>query len=380
MNHLPNKFFINRYRDFHNIKGITTRRRIVVIESDDWGSIRMPDKETYLSLMSKGVRVDNCPFMKYDSMATEKDLTLLFEVLDSYHDIRGNHPVFTANCVMANPNFKKIRETDFSEYHFELFHETLRRYPQCSSSLELWNAGIKSRLFYPQFHGREHLNVSRWMKSLRANMPETRLAFDLDLFGISKTITAEDRKSYLEAYSIDARDDYDKIKSIIIEGLRLFREEFGFPSDSFIAPNYVWPSIIERRLAEEGVKYIQGQRIQFSPEPLTGRYMKVSHYTGQRNRYGQIYTVRNCVFEPSLNDKFDWVDECLAQVNSAFRFRKPAIITSHRLNFIGAIDPSNRDKNLVKLRSLLKSILTRWPDVEFMTSPELGQYIDLQLQ
>jgi len=218
------------------------------------------------------------------------------------------------------------------------------------------------------------------MKSLRANMPETRLAFDLDLFGISKTITAEDRKSYLEAYSIDARDDYDKIKSIIIEGLRLFREEFGFPSDSFIAPNYVWPSIIERRLAEEGVKYIQGQRIQFSPEPLTGRYMKVSHYTGQRNRYGQIYTVRNCVFEPSLNDKFDWVDECLAQVNSAFRFRKPAIITSHRLNFIGAIDPSNRDKNLVKLRSLLKSILTRWPDVEFMTSPELGQYIDLQLQ
>lgn len=374
-----NAFVKSIYNDVKNLSGIRTNLNVIVFESDDWGSIRMPDRETYLRLLGKGVRVDNCPFMKYDSLATDQDLSFLFEVLDSYRDINGNHPVVTANCVMANPDFNKIRESNFSQYHYELFPETLKRYPQCSSSFKLWSTGIENKLFYPQFHGREHLNVTRWMKSLSANLPETKLAFELNLFGISKTITSENRKSYLEAYSIDTDDDYDKIQSIISEGLRLFREEFGFPSDSFIAPNYVWPSIIERRLAEEGVKYIQGQRIQFSPDPLTGKVKKISHYTGQKNKYGQIYTVRNCAFEPSLNDKLDWVDECLAQVNSAFRCRKPAIITSHRLNFIGAIDPTNRDKNLVKLRSLLKSILTRWPDVQFMTSSELGKQIDLQL-
>jgi hypothetical protein len=339
----------------------------------------MPDTKTYFGLLTKGVRVDNCPFMKYDSLATDQDLSLLFDVLDSYRDLRGNHPVFTANCVMANPNFNKIRESNFSQYHYELFSETLRRYPQCSSSFKLWNTGIKNKLFYPQFHGREHLNVTRWMKSLRANLPETRLAFDLNLFGISKTITSENRKSYLEAYSIDTRDDYDKIQSTVIEGLGLFRRVFGFSSDSFIAPNYVWPSAIENKLKEEGIRYIQGQRIQFSPDPLTGRIKTISHFTGQRNRFRQIYSVRNCAFEPSLNDKLDWVDECLAQVNSAFRCRKPAIITSHRLNFIGAIDPTNRERNLVKFNTLLKSILFKWPDVEFMTSPDLGKQIDLQL-
>lgn len=367
------------FMDFRNLRGITTRRKIVVFESDDWGSIRMPDTKTYFGLLTKGVRVDNCPFMKYDSLATDQDLSLLFDVLDSYRDLRGNHPVFTANCVMANPNFNKIRESNFSQYHYELFSETLRRYPQCSSSFKLWNTGIKNKLFYPQFHGREHLNVTRWMKSLRANLPETRLAFDLNLFGISKTITSENRKSYLEAYSIDTRDDYDKIQSTVIEGLGLFRRVFGFSSDSFIAPNYVWPSAIENKLKEEGIRYIQGQRIQFSPDPLTGRIKTISHFTGQRNRFRQIYSVRNCAFEPSLNDKLDWVDECLAQVNSAFRCRKPAIITSHRLNFIGAIDPTNRERNLVKFNTLLKSILFKWPDVEFMTSPDLGKQIDLQL-
>jgi len=354
-------------------------RKIVVFESDDWGSIRMPDKETYFCLLRNGVRVDNCPFMRYDSLATEQDLSLLFEVLYSYRDIRDNPPVLTANCVMANPDFKKISENNFSEYFYELVPETLRRYPQCTTSWELWKTGIRNRLFYPQFHGREHLNVSRWMKSLRTNLPETRLAFDLNVFGISKAITYENRDSYMEAYSIDTSDDYDKIISVIIEGLGLFRDKFDFSSDSFIAPNYVWPSIIEKTLKEEGVRYIQGQRIQFSPDPITGRVKKISHYTGQRNKYGLIYTVRNCAFEPSLNDKLDWVDECLAQVNSAFRCRKPAIITSHRLNFIGAIDPSNRDRNLIKFRNLLKTILFKWPDVEFMSSPELGKQIDLQL-
>ena len=31
-----------------NIPGCRTNRHIVVIESDDWGSIRMPSKEVYV--------------------------------------------------------------------------------------------------------------------------------------------------------------------------------------------------------------------------------------------------------------------------------------------------------------------------------------------
>ena len=37
-------------RNLLNFRGWTTKRKIVVIESDDWGSIRMPSKNIFKKL------------------------------------------------------------------------------------------------------------------------------------------------------------------------------------------------------------------------------------------------------------------------------------------------------------------------------------------
>lgn len=58
-----------------NIPGWRTKRKIVVIESDDWGAIRMPSRATYNKLLLEGYRVDKNCYEKYDSLATEKDLS-----------------------------------------------------------------------------------------------------------------------------------------------------------------------------------------------------------------------------------------------------------------------------------------------------------------
>jgi len=371
-----NNFLKRLYRDYRNLPGWRTDRRIVIIESDDWGSIRMPDKSNYNILLSRGVRVDNCPFNRYDSLESEEDLSALFEVLDRFRDSKGNPPVITANCLVANPDFKTIRESGFKEYHYELFTDTLRKYPGRSLSFQLWREGIERKLFFPQFHGREHLNVSRWMRALQLGLPETRLAFDHNLFGISTTITTEKRKSYLEAFAAENDCETEKIREIIKDGLSLFRQILGFASLSFVAPNYVWPREIEQNLAEQGVKYIQGQRVQFSPknnEVL--KVQRIPHFTGQRNVHNQVYTVRNCQFEPSLENQTDSVDSCLAQISSAFRCAKPAIITAHRVNFIGSVEQSNREKNLRRLSELLTIIHNKWPDVEYMSTVSLGNII-----
>ena len=69
------------------------------------------------------------------------------------------------------------------------------------------------------------------------------------------------------------------------------------------------------------------------------------------------------------------IEECLDRIKIAFKWNKPAIIGSHRLNFIGFINPRNRDKNLVLFKTLLNKIIQKWPDVEFMTSDQLGDLI-----
>ena len=73
----------------------------------------------------------------------------------------------------------------------------------------------------------------------------------------------------------------------------------------------------------------------------------------------------------SKNGINDPVDKCLFDINMAFIMSKPAIICSHRVNYAGFIVPANRDKTLRMLKKLLKSILNRWPDIEFMSSSKL---------
>ena len=54
-----------------NIPGWSSRRKIVVIESDDWGSIRMPSRTIYDNLKRHRIDVDTNPFNKYDNLGMD---------------------------------------------------------------------------------------------------------------------------------------------------------------------------------------------------------------------------------------------------------------------------------------------------------------------
>ncbi|MBT1700524.1 hypothetical protein KK083_26790 [Fulvivirgaceae bacterium PWU4] len=357
-------------RNLRNIPGWTSRRKIVVIESDDWGSIRVPSKEVYERFLKYGFKVTSSQYNRLDCLESNEDLESLFEVLSSSRDKNGNPAVLTANAIMANPDFRKIKDSGYREYHYEHFTETLKRYPCHNKVFQLYEQGQQQRLFRPQFHGREHLNISRWMKALQQGGKDVLFAFDQET-----TFSGQGDYSFMEAMDMDSPAELDQVTAIAADGLQMFRKTFGYASQSFIAPCYTWDSGMEGQLAKQGVSYLQGSRYQYIPNGGFDNYKKASHYLGKRNDNNLIYLVRNSVFEPGLLYKSDWVDYTLASINDAFRWNKPAIICSHRINFIGTIDPANRDNNLKMLRQLLSTIVKKWPDVEFMSSDELGDLI-----
>ena len=356
--------------------GWRTKRKIVVLESDDWGSIRMPSITAYNNLWNGGVELssdEGFRYNKYDSLESAEDLALLFEVLASVKDSTSRTAVLSPYSVVANPDFKKIKQTDFNEYFYEPFTITLNRYYGDDKAFSLWKAGVRDRLFVPQFHGREHLNVRVWMKALRKENKKTRLAFENELWGISSANESEVGVEYQAAFDLLEKEDLEFHKEIIVSGLSLFKELFGYRATCFVPPNGLLSSKLESTCFSEGIKYLSVSRKR--AEPLgKGVTRDRYHCLGQKNRSGLTYITRNCFFEPSQSRK-DWIDSCLKDISVAFKWQKPAIISSHRVNYSGRFYPINRENGLKGLRILLNRILNTWPDTEFLTTAELGELI-----
>jgi len=68
-------------KNYINARGWRTNKKYVIIESDDWGAIRMPSQEVYNKLLEHRIEVDKFSFDKYDALESEDDLKALFDTL-----------------------------------------------------------------------------------------------------------------------------------------------------------------------------------------------------------------------------------------------------------------------------------------------------------
>ena len=363
-------------RNITNASGWKTDRKIIVIESDDWGSIRMPNLKVKRSYESIGYNLNKNPYCKFDTLANSEDLEVLFGTLSKFKDKEGRNLVMTLNTVMGNPSFNKILDSGFNDYFYEPFIDTLNQYYPNDNVFKTWNQGIKEGLIKPQYHGREHVNVPLWLIELKNNNKPLVDAFNLSFWGIPEETYRPLNLNIQASYDSSKKEHLEFYKNSISEGLELFEKIFGFKSSTFIANNYIWSSELNKLLDKKGVIGLQGMKYQKLPLSIEYKRSKKGVYTGKKNNFGQVHLVRNCIFEPSLfKTNFDNIGKCIEQIEQAFFFNKPAIITSHRLNYIGEISKKNRAGNIRDLKSLLESIQKKWPNVEFLSSDELIDYI-----
>lgn len=355
-----------------NIQGWRTNRKIVVFESDDWGAIRLPDI-TKIEEYRKRYPYPKNPYLKYDSLASEDDLNVLFSLISDCKDNFGNHPKLTFNTIVANPDFKKIKESGFKQYYYEPFTETLKRFSNHSQSFNLWKNAIDEKLMYPQFHGREHVNVPLWLEELRNGNQELLDAFDLGTWSVP-----ENKSSIINLQaSLDWIDERPKEyqEGYINEGLSLFEKIFGFKSITIIPNNFILGEQLHEVLKNNGIKVIQGMKYQKLPlgEDVNQKRRIIGRFIGSENGQQIKYFVRNGQYEPTqMPANYDSVDGCLKEISNAFFWNKPAIINTHRLNYVGVYDQKTKDENIKNFRVLVKSIIKKWPNVEFMDSAELA--------
>ncbi|WP_298222773.1 hypothetical protein [Flavobacterium sp.] len=361
------------FMNLKNAIGWKTQRKIVVFSVDDYGNVRVNSKKALDNMKAAGMK-SYSRFDALDTLETKQDLEQLFEVLSSVKDKNQRSAVFTPFALPCNIDFEKMESEDFQQFHFETLPVTYQKLavqqPEAyQGAWDLWQAGIEKGYLKPQFHGREHLNLHIFNDKLQKRDTELLTALK------NKSYTSISDDDYPTMSSTAAFDFWDvkeneTLAPMIEEGLELFEKVYGYKSNYCTPPVYNIHHSLFGTLKKNGVEFIDLGLVRKEHQGFN-QYKTSINYTGKSTKEGLSIIVRNVVFEPTEDRDIDWVAFTMKQIETAFRWNKPAIISSHRVNFCGHIDPENRKKGLETLQRLLHEIVKKWPEVEFMAVDEM---------
>ena len=368
------KFLQSIFQNFKNIIGWKTKRKIVVLSVDDYGNVRVNSKQARTNMDAAGLKIYS-RFDLLDTLETKQDLEQLFAVLNSVKDKNDRSAVFTPFALPCNIDFEKMAADDYRHFYYEnlpvTYSKLAKEQPEAyDGAWELWQEGISRGFLKPQFHGREHLNLLVLNDKLTKRDPQLLAALKNKSF---TSISDDDYPTMSSTAAFDFFDvnDNEQFKPIIKEGLQLFEEVYGYRSNYFTPPVYQIHHSLFSTLKENGIEYIDLGLVRKEHQGQS-KYQTSFNYIGKKTKENLTIMVRNIVFEPTDERGLDWVNFTIKQIERAFRWNKPAIISSHRVNFCGHIDPKNREKGLTALKNLLDEIVKKWPDVEFMSADELA--------
>lgn len=343
---------------------------LIAFQSDDWGSQRIPKgAESNMKLDYQN------EFIEFDTLEDESDLANLKFVLES---LNIN---FTLNIVSGNPNFDKIKLNNFQTYYAQGLNQSYSYYGLNQNLInEQWTNIAESKLFDLQFHSREHVNSTFWLKALQTNDHLAKTAFEFGFWGLSTEYTRKNRKSFMATW-----DEYPESNDALNfeSGINLFQDYFKKKPISFAPNNYIFPINSLQLLENNGIKSIQCREYLIQPQSYNFiKYRKkIPRKMGQKEKGSKdiISIVRNVQFEPSKdlffkrrNQPFSaQIDSAAKQIQKAVEHNIPVVIDTHRVNYVGGRSEENREYGLSQLKKLVWRIQENYPKAEFISTSEL---------
>jgi hypothetical protein len=310
----------------------------VLIESDDWGPGGVVDAERLAQLLA---------------------------CLESHHDTGKRTAVITADVVLSVPDVEKIiADPDFT-YQRKTLDEA------APDIYKVMLAGIKSGAFVPQLHGLEHLNGQAFARLCQQNDPRIADAI-ADPYGWNwESLASPLQGHYVDGSQLPTQAiSLAQAQAIIALATQTFQRLFGYPSVSTVAPCYLWNSVIESVWQQHAIQMIQtaGYRCDGRNEHSHYHQDKPLIRVGDLSNSGQIYLVRNVMYEPV--DGRNTPDTAYLEALSAYAQALPVSISTHRYNYTRS--EQDFQCSLDGLDQLLTQIRSTLPDVRFVSSPELG--------
>lgn len=358
-----------------NIVGKKATGKLLAICMDDYGNVRLQSPEALSVFNQQGLPAKS-HFDEFDALENAEDLELMYEALLSVKDSNGNCARLTSLTNVANADFDRMKSDGFGNYSYELLPATYgklgNKYQNC---MELWKQGMDDHLIRPEFHGREHLNLRILMAKLKNRDHDVMTCFSQN--SLARLTEPEGTlASWTAAFEFDDINEMADHMEIIADGVKCFEDVFGRRPKVFNAPGGKEHCRLYPFLKEQGFRVVERTFFHWEHQGR-GKFRPSFARTRPETKLNPAVSIRNCVFEPTVQSPIDWLTRTMKQIEVAFYWNRPAIISCHRVNFVGAISEKNRDRGLSALRQLLANIVARWPNVEFEFLDDLCERMNL---
>lgn len=320
--------------------------RSVAIHSDDWGLCGfLPESlilnEAQFELLNPG----NFPSVYMTSTLEDStDVAELSSVLSKYLDVDNNPAVFQANYITSSLQSTPDR---WLEYDIPEFHPAYQRpgmWDEVSSAIE---AGV----WVPELHGTWHYNPLQMKSSVTGNSQLEELN-NAGVLLFPECMTA---------YELGPGADRTVIEQDLERSISKFHDFFGTLPKSIIAPDYVWSRNDENLWKDLGLCAVQAKREQRRPNQNKHirHIVKIFERGFRRITEKRLcYIERNCRLEPVQHqDPEAIVSTCYDDVLKSWTLGQPAVVETHRINFVSTdsvlqkIGLSSLDNLLSKLES-----------------------------
>jgi hypothetical protein len=352
----------------------------VVFESDDWGYCAwIPDRAALTGPQAVVKRFagwetyskETLDAYSGSTLESAADIGRIARMLTKHRGGDGRPPLIQANYIMAAPDYRTMKDSGFSPFAAGFFPDYGGRWARPGLMAAVEDAR-RDGVWAPEYHGYLHFNMEVWLRLLAKGEIETKTMFDNEIT-INKTMDDE--------YEYDVTADFSKVLSRMEAGVDKFEEVFGYAPKSTIAPDYYWPKKLEPEWARAGIEVVQGWRTQKESGEEPGKFTKawrlmtrpMGHIKTKDGRT-LVYLNRNAHFEPrGIPDEGTefGMQEIMDDIRKAWRRNQPAIVSTHRLNFVH-LDGEIVTENYKQFEQLISNIIMAEPGVVFLTDYEVA--------
>ncbi|MFN8586270.1 MAG: hypothetical protein U0704_00575 [Candidatus Eisenbacteria bacterium] len=314
--------------DWHALKA-------VVLQSDDWGLCAwVPDEQAHRVLAGQpAFRSEAGQRYGRSTLESAADVKRLEALLLEFRGADGLPPVWQANTIVAAPDWTRLVPPMFevSELPVTGLDALPPRWAR-PGLVAAYRHAEAAGVWCAELHGLHHLPETAWLHALRRGQHDARAAHE----HLSPICAAVEESS-----EYDATEPRETRARVLREALRRFGELFGRAPGSFCPPDYRFDDWLEGEAESLGLTTLQGK-----PEQSGGRWtalrrrwlgLQFPHTNGVR-----FYLPPRIAFEPrggaDANGRVG-VDAAHRGAREAWGRGRPAIVSSHRLNYAHLDEP-----------------------------------------